>query len=196
MQEHKIAWKIKLQISNFSQRLSCGLSKPKRKFIQQMIYGIQASKDVKLSNITRALGEEIPYIKTENRLSRQINTQDLTQFIANKLTQDGSKWIGGDTVLALDLSEVTKEYSDKQENLGEVRDGSTGEIKDGWYLIGVIGANIREEKVVPLYGELYSQEADDFMSENTVILKAIDTVRSKIKDKGIWVLDRGGDRSR
>ncbi|MBI5746339.1 MAG: hypothetical protein HZA13_04990, partial [Nitrospirae bacterium] len=44
--------------------------------------------------------------------------------------------------------------------------------------------------------ELYSQEASDFVSENHQILKAIDTVTSVVGQRGIWVIDRGGDRSR
>jgi len=63
--ESKTAGKIKTQITRFSNRLSCGLNKPKRKFLHQMIYGIQASKDIKLANIGRSLGEEIPL--KENR---------------------------------------------------------------------------------------------------------------------------------
>jgi hypothetical protein len=38
-----------------------------------MIYGIQAAKDVKLSNITRSLNEPQPLIKTEDRLSRNLD---------------------------------------------------------------------------------------------------------------------------
>jgi len=36
-----------------------------------MLYGIQASKDVKLSNISRTLKEEQSLIKTEDRLSKR-----------------------------------------------------------------------------------------------------------------------------
>ncbi|TET29149.1 hypothetical protein E3J68_02235 [Candidatus Aerophobetes bacterium] len=48
--------------------------------------------------------------------------------------------------------------------------------------------------MVPLYGELHSQRADGFQSENKQILTAIDLVREVIGKKGIWSLDRGGDR--
>jgi hypothetical protein len=40
--------------------------KPKRKLIKEMLYGIQASKDVKLSNISRTLKEQQELIKTED----------------------------------------------------------------------------------------------------------------------------------
>ena len=54
-----VAGKIKTQITRFSHRFSRGLKKPTRRFVAQMIYGIHASKDVKLSNICRSLNGEI-----------------------------------------------------------------------------------------------------------------------------------------
>ncbi|MFA5195652.1 MAG: hypothetical protein WC401_07620 [Bacteroidales bacterium] len=50
-----------------------------------MLYGIQASKDVKLSNISRTLQEPIPLIKTEDRLSRNLFRDDLTGEINEQL---------------------------------------------------------------------------------------------------------------
>jgi len=192
--ESKTPGKIKTQITRFSKRLSSGLNKPKRKFLHQMIYGVQASKDIKLSNIGRSLGEEIPLKKTETRLSRQINDGDLTEFIGRKLTGEAKYWIRDETVLALDLSDISKEYSKKQEYLALVRDGSQkGKIRKGYWTLGILGADPRGDKVVPVYGELYSQRADDFQSENKQILGAIDLVREIIEKKGIWTLDRGND---
>ena len=46
----------------------------------------------------------------------------------------------------------------------------------------------------PLYQELYSQEAPDFVSENEEILKAIQGVSQATNKRGTWVIDRGGDR--
>jgi len=122
--QSKTGGKIKTQITRFSNRLSSGLNKPKRKFLHQMTYGIQTSKDIKLANIGRSLGEEIPLKKTENRLSRQINDGDLTKFLSSKLGQQRKWWIKEETVLALDLSDIFKEYSKKQEFLALVRGGS------------------------------------------------------------------------
>lgn len=71
----EIAGKIKSHIL-FSHKLSGDLKKPLKKFLVQMLYGIQAGKDVKLSNIARSLNEEIALIKTENRLSRNLGGMD------------------------------------------------------------------------------------------------------------------------
>ena len=46
-----------------------------------MLYGIQAYKDVKLSNIARTLKEKQSLIKTEDRLSRNLDDYDFTEGI-------------------------------------------------------------------------------------------------------------------
>jgi hypothetical protein len=198
MEHHsKIAGKIKSQITRFSHKISGDFKKPTRKLIVQMLYGIQASKDVKLSNIARSLNEEIPLIKTESRLSRNLGRMDLTEPINGKLVVEGSKRIQQETVIALDLSDLDKPYAEKMEYLALVRDGSTGETRSkGYWLIDVLGADVEGEDLIPLYGELYSQEASNFRSENRQILDAIDGVMGGIGLKGIWAIDRGGDRSR
>jgi len=58
------------QITHFARRISSDFKKPTKKYVVEMLYGIQASKDVKLSNIARSLNQEIALIKTETRLSR------------------------------------------------------------------------------------------------------------------------------
>jgi hypothetical protein len=40
----------------------------------------------------------------------------------------------------------------------------------------------------------YSQDAPDFVSENEEILKGVECVREKTEGRGIWMMDRGGDR--
>jgi len=48
--------------------------------------------------------------------------------------------------------------------------------------------------VIPLYGKLYTKKVPGFKSENLEILNTIDKVTGVIGKKGIWTLDRGGDR--
>ncbi len=64
--------RFKMQVNKFSGTISKGLKKTKKRLVKEMIYGIQATKDVKLSNISRTLREPVPLIKTEDRLSRNL----------------------------------------------------------------------------------------------------------------------------
>ena len=194
--DNRIAGKIKSQITQFACRISNDFKKPMKKFMVQMLYGIQASKDVKLSYVARSLNEEIALIKTENRLSRHMGEEELTESINEQLIEEGAKRIQEDTVIALDISDIDKPYAKKMEHLALVRDGSTGEKRSrGYWLISVLGADVEGEDLTPLSGELYSQKAEGFRSENRQILDTVDRVKGGIGTRGIWAIDRGGDRS-
>jgi len=190
------ATRLREQIAQFSGNLSQGLSKPTRRLIQEAIYGIQARQSVHLTEIARSLEEKIPLIKTENRLSRNLRRPELRTTLQDALVRQGAKRMGRDTLLILDLSDLVKPYAKKMEYLARVRDGSEGKLADGYWLCQVIGVENEGNEITPLYGELYSSQAKDFVSENREILKALRKVSRAVGEKGVWVIDRGGDRGR
>ena len=80
----RLSYQLKRKVSNFSKKISKNLSRPKTKFIFQMIYGLLNSQSVLLSNIARALKEDILLKKTVERLSRNLenfNDNDQEQLI-------------------------------------------------------------------------------------------------------------------
>lgn len=192
--DNKLIEKVNYQLEMFVQILSKGLSKPKKKFIHQMLFGIQASRDIKLSEVARSLNEDIRLIKTEIRLSRNIQDSQLYLHLNKQLIETSKDKIDKDTVLALDLTDVSKPYAKKMDFLSLVWSGMEKKLTQGYWVLEVIGANVCQDYLFPLYSELYSQKADDFESENKQILKAINTVNYYLNGKGIWVIDRGGDR--
>jgi hypothetical protein len=107
-----------------------------------------------------------------------------------------SQRISANTVLCLDLSDIRKEYAKKMEYLAPVHDGSAGQVHAGYWLCDVTGADVNGTDIVPLYQKLYSAEAADFSSENAEILAGIDLVRRHTQGRGIWTMDRGGDRKK
>jgi hypothetical protein len=196
MQDSKLRARLKAQLTKFSSELCAGLSRPIEKFVNQMLFGIQASQDVKLSNIARSLKEDIPLIKTEDRLSRNLKTAELEIELTSQLARMASQRVSANTVLCLDLSDIRKEYAKKMEYLAPVHDGSTGEVHAGYWLCDVTGAEVNGSEIVPLYQKLYSAEAAEFVSENAEVLAGIDLVRTHTQGRGIWTVDRGGDRKK
>jgi hypothetical protein len=81
----KIAWKLREQMVRFSGELSHGLPKVVRRFIAEMIFGIQARQSVRLTEVARALGETITMKKTEERLSRQLGRADLWDALKDRI---------------------------------------------------------------------------------------------------------------
>lgn len=194
MQHSKICSRLKAQLTRFSCELTAGLSKPLRNFVGEMLFGIQARQDVKLSNIARSLQEKIPLLKTEDRLSRNLQAPELETHLRARLLQLGSRRVETNTVLCLDLSDVRKEYAHKMEFLDRVWDGSAGEVHLGYWLCSVIGAEVQGSELTPLYQQLFSVRAQDFVSESNELLSAIEQLRTHTNGRGIWAMDRGGDR--
>jgi len=108
----------------------------------------------------------------------------------------GQEKIGEQTLLIVDIGDISKRYAREMEHLGRVRDGSTGELADGYWTLQVIGCDSGSSQVVPLYSCLYSTQAPDCDGENSEIVRAVRTVSRGVGKRGIWVLDRGGDRGR
>lgn len=188
MQHSKIRSRLKAQLTRFSSELTVGLSKPLRNFVGEMLFGIQASQDVKLSNIARSLQEDIPLLKTEDRLSRNLQAQELETHLRQGLLRLGSRRVETNTVLCLDLSDVRKEYARKMEFLDQVWDGSAGEVHPGYWLCSVIAAAVHGSELTPLYQQLFSVRAQDFVSENDELLSAIDQLRAQTRGRGIWAM--------
>ena len=78
---NRLAYELKRDISNFSNKISVGLKRPKMKFITQMIYGLLEGNKTHLSEIARSLKETITLKK------RNYNTQKNDRTIINKPSQ-------------------------------------------------------------------------------------------------------------
>ena len=190
----RIASKLREQMVQFSGELSAGLPKVLRRFMTEMIYGIQARQSLRLTEISRALGEKISVKKNVERLSRQLGRLGLWRAVTGRLLKMAARRIGEATLLILDILDLSKKYAKRMEYMAKVRDGSEKEVGRGYWTLNVIGAEIGSARVIPLYGRLYSPQAPDWGSENAEITRAIAEVSAATEGRGIWVLDRGGDR--
>jgi hypothetical protein len=193
-EESRMAASLKGQLSKFSGIISKGFNKAKRRLIKEMLYGIQASKDVKLSNISRTLKEDQALIKTEDRLSRNLDDEDFTHPINEEICRLGGSKVTEDMVIAIDPGDIRKKYAKKMEFLGRVRDGSEKEIGEGYPVCKAVATDIESKKVIPLYCEAYSFLAEGVKSENSQLLKMIDLIFEHTGGRGIHAIDRGGDR--
>jgi len=161
-----------------------------------MLYGIQSSQDLKQSNIGRALGEAIPPIRAGKRLPRNLKPAELEAALFTKLVEMASARIGQDTVLALDLSDIRKEYSRKMGHLATVWDGSTPQTPSGYWRQDVTGAEVSCREIVPVRQKLFSAQAEQLRSQNAEIPAMVDQVNRRLAGRGIWMMDRGCDRKK
>lgn len=188
------AAKMRAHLEHFSGTLSAGLCRPARRFVAEALYGIAARQSVRLTEIGRALEEPIAPAKTETRLSRNLGRPELGDHVGQAVLREGSRKVGARTLLILDVSDIAKPYAEKMEYLARVRDGSTGAIADGYWLCQVVAVENEDTAIVPLVSVLYSQAAPDFVSENAELKATMAAVSEACAGRGVWIVDRGGDR--
>lgn len=196
MDDVRIAARIREQMGRFSGKLACGLPKVARRMVREVLYGVQARGSVRLSEIARALSEHTTLKKIIERLGRQLERAGVRRQVQENLLALAARHLDAETLLIVDPTDLSKPCARRMEYLAVVRDGSEGEMAEGYWCLEVVAARRGQAEVVPLYQELYSQRAPDFVSENHEILRAIETVAQATGDRGIWVMDRGGDRDK
>ena len=190
-----LANKLRSKITKFSGILSQDLDKTARRFVGEAIYGIMASQSVMLTDIGRQQESRISLKKIEERFSRQLIKPKIWDCLHQRILSLASSRVKDRTLLILDLSDLKKKYAEKMEHMAIVRDGSDGgELVDGYWTNQVVASEVGSNEITPLHFSLYSQTSPDFSGENSQILQAIDQVGSAVQNRGIWVIDRGGDR--
>ena len=192
MKISQLSWKVKHQLTSFVGNLP--ICKTAKRFSVEMLYGFLARGSLRLTEVARSLDEKTRLIKTVTRLSRQLKRPGMVQAIHEYVIRMAANRIDERTLLVLDPSDLTKPYARKMEHLAKVRDGSTGQITNGYWLCQVIGVECGGHEIIPLVNHLWSHEAPDFRGENEEILRCVDVVRKHVGQRGIWVIDRGADR--
>jgi hypothetical protein len=194
MNSATVASRLRGQIARFSGVLSEGLPKKARKFVGEMVYGIQARGSVRLTEVARAQQEAISLKKTQERLCRQLKRPGLGTILQRNLIRLASEHVTGDILLIVDIGDISKKYARRMEYLDRIRDGSEKELANGYWLCTVVATSHKSSKTVPIYNKLYSTKAKGFISENKEIEEAIEGISKEVGNRGTWVIDRGGDR--
>ena len=200
MNDTKIASKAKAQLASFMGKVFTHFSKPGRRFVEECIYGIQASGDTKLSSIVRAIDDDIKPIYTEKRLSRNLDDEALGASVAEAILRAGARAVRSDTLLLVDPTEIRKEFAFRMEFVSRVRDASRSSkegrdvLVNGYHGCMVAACQPGGRKTVPLALKLWSSHSPDFKGENDEVLKIVRAVYAATGNKGVLVYDRGGDR--
>lgn len=192
----RLAEKIKKKSKKFVDKISEDLNKTEYKFLFQLFYGLLDSGSVLLSEIGRSLKEEIKLKKTIDRLSRNLMNFDKIDEIHEKYINQISKIVDNETVFCIDHTDIVKPNSSKLEDLGRVRDGSTGKIEDGYKILEVAALTSGNKLPISVISELFSPTEDSYISENRITLNALRYLSEKFGNIGIRAMDRGFDNKR
>ncbi len=176
----------------FTGILGAGQTKPMAGYLRDMVFGISARHSAMLSEVGRALDEDAELITTEMRLSRNLVNRRLDEGAVRERYLRTVRRHVQDAVVALDFSEIRKEYAKKQEWLCGIWDNSRKQKARGYWLL-TIEAIDRDGRHFPLWLEPFSQASPDYKSQNKVVENGMRQVARHTGKRCIWVLDRGFD---
>ena len=114
---------LKRKILTFTNKISRQLSKPEKKFVADITYGMLASGSCLLTDVVDQLHESSKKINIVDRLSRHLDNGTPASAAASYL-HEIKKWVPSEPVIHIDDSDVVKPEGYKFESLGIVRDGS------------------------------------------------------------------------
>ena len=186
---------LKRGILNFSNRISCQLSKPDRKFTADLTYGMLASGSCLLTDVVDQLHEDTKKINSVDRLSRHLSKGILKEAQISYLNTIRS-WVPDEPVVHLDDSDIVKPDGYKFEALGLVRDGSkssnTKNIYEKGYHVTEACVLTKDNHPVSFYSRIHSSHQKNFISVNTITFDAIQRAKA-LFGKATFVMDRGYD---
>lgn len=158
----KLSTHMLAYLKEFGQSITTPQPKPLQKFLQQMLFGIIASGSLVLAKIGRSLEEEIRLKYTEKRLSYQLNSRSwAVEGLRTAYLKKVASKITPRTVIAVDLTDLSKPYAQKMEGLSTVRDEDKDELSAGYWVL-IIEAIRPDGKHIPLWLEAFSPEAKAF----------------------------------
>ena len=192
------SYEMKRDILNFSKKLSEGVNKSTSKFVMDMQFGLAKSGSCLISEISRALDENIKLNYTIERLCDNLSNMydEEKETIWNNYLEEVKKNIYMDnSVVLFDDSDINKEYSKKLEDLDRVIDtsGQDKRIVNGYHVCEATILTKNEKQPLSIYSQIYSCKSKNFVSKNKYTMKSIKEAEKIVEEKFIGVFDRGYD---
>lgn len=158
------------------------MTKPQQKAISEIVRGLFTAGEPILRHI--AQDENKSAKKQAEKYSYHLGNIDIVDKIDEFALKKAEKHLRKNTVIAYDLTDISKESAKKIEKLSEVWDGSKRKVTTGFSLHGV-GING--------YLTRFQVHNSDEFTQNQVREKIVMEISEKLDRKGIWVFDRGND---
>ena len=133
--------KVQGRLSHFLRLLGSQISKPRGKFLRDMVFGILTCRTPIVTDIARQLKETISLKKTLKRLDYHLRREGLHHQLsqAHLLAQQAA--LKRCRYLVVDVSDLQLSWSSRQEGLALVYDGSTGKTGPGFWLCNAVGVS-------------------------------------------------------
>ena len=187
---------LKREIVKFSYLMTKKCRNVDSNLVLDVIYGILASKDIKIMSFSRVLYENIKYEKTIRRICNRLKEIKDIEIIKENFRKQVIRYLPKDNILAIfDDSDMVKIYGKKFEDLDAVIDGSNPQkkIKPGYHICNACLITKNQRQPVEVYSKIYSTKSKEFISMNNVTNESIIEVTKIVGTEFTGIFDRGYD---
>lgn len=167
------------------------MDKPRQKVLPELVEGMLSSGSSLIAESARRINPE--RLETvERRFLRTLRSQhwDETELWVTHLKETTKEMKSG-TMITIDITDLAKPSAKKLEALATVRDGSKKELTKGYWMM-TMTAGLNQGRILPVVHEVFSQESDEFVSQNDILFFWMKSILHFQKDV-LFVMDRGGD---
>jgi hypothetical protein len=185
---------ISSNLHNYLKKIGNNLSVPDKKFLRDSLVGLIRCGEPIVCQMARHLpNQRTKFLSRLDRLeSHLVTDSDFDNKIKSVLPGIWLPFVQDYTPIILDLSDIAKPLAKKMDYLATVRDGSTGELVNGYWLVELY-ASLTRKNPVPVLLEPFSHEEPYSPGQNPVVLAAVRRIFELTGNRGVLVVDRGLD---
>jgi hypothetical protein len=185
---------ISSNLNSFLKKIGKNLSVPDKKFLRDGFIGLLRCGTPVVCQMARHLpNQRTKFLSRLDRLEAHlVKDTDFDNKIQDALPQLWHGFVQDDTPIIPDLSDLGKPLAKKMDYLATVRDGSTGQLVNGYWLLEIY-VSLSRKNPVPVLLEPFSHEEPYSPGQNPVVLKGIHKILELTNNRGVLVADRGFD---
>ena len=156
---HALMEAVSANLHEFLHSIDADLTRPQKKFLRDGVVGLLRAGRPVVCRMARKLPDQrTKFLSRLDRLEDNLNRQsDLEEKLKVALPALWLPLIRNETPIILDLSDIAKPLAKKMDYLAAVRDGSTGQLVNGYWLVELY-ASVSRKNPVPIFLELFSHE--------------------------------------
>ena len=175
---------ISSNLHSFLKKIGNNLSVPDKKFLRDSFIGLlRCGKPVVCQMARHLPNQRTKFLSRLDRLEAHlVKDTDFDNKIQDALPQVWHGFVQDYTPIILDLSDIAKPLAKKMDYLAKVRDGSTGELVNGYWLVELY-ASLSRKNPVPILLEPFSHEEPYSPGQNPVVLNAVHKIFALLHTK-------------
>ena len=185
---------ISSNLHSFLKKIGNNLSLPDKKFLRDSTIGlIRCGKPIVCQMARQLPNQRTSFLSRLDRLEAHlVKDSNFDNKVKCALPRLWLPFIQDDTPIILDLSDIAKPFAKKMDYLATVRDGSTGELVNGYWLLEMY-ASLSHHNPLPILLEPFSHQEPYSPGQNPVVLKAVHEIFELTNNCGVLVVDPGFD---